>query len=157
MKVRFTQISAAIVAVFLLAGGMQFSRNQVTARASKLADAAPQPVEDDMHEFMEYAFQPTYRRLKASMAKAPATTSDWKAIKADLLVLAEGGNLLLIRSPGDDTWNKLAVAVRRAGGKLYKAAGKKDLQATQASYAALLNNCNACHREFADGKHQLTP
>ena len=29
------------------------------------------PVEPDMHEFMEYVFQPTYKRLKHSIATEP--------------------------------------------------------------------------------------
>ncbi len=36
------------------------------------------PVEDSMHEFMEYVFQPTYLRLKQSMAAAPADNKDGK-------------------------------------------------------------------------------
>jgi len=57
------------------------------------------PVEDSMHEFMEYVFQPTYLRLKATMTTAPADNKGWKAIKADSLVLAESCNLLFSRAP----------------------------------------------------------
>ena len=41
--------------------------------------AAPTPVEPDMHEFMEYVYQPTYKRLKVSMAAEP--TEDRKSTR----------------------------------------------------------------------------
>ena len=117
------------------------------------------PVEKSMHEFMEYVFQPTYRRLKVSMATEPADKKGWKAIKADSLVLAESCNLLLIRIPKEDgkAWAGYAQSTRELGGKLYHAARKKDYAAAQSNYKAMLTQCNACHKKFDNGKHQLTP
>lgn len=128
--------------------------------AAPEADPAPQAVEDDMHEFMEYVFQPTYRRLKAAMAAEPANNQGWKAIKSDGLILAEAGNLLLLRTPKDDdtgAWNNTSVGVRQLGGKLYQAAKKKDYPAARQHYTAMLQQCNSCHQKFAGGEHQLTP
>ncbi len=82
-----------------------------------LADEAAlgTPVEDDMHEFMEYVFQPTYLRLKASMAELSASQADWKAIKSDALILAESANLLGGRhSEGETLWQQHATATRQA-------------------------------------------
>jgi mono/diheme cytochrome c family protein len=121
--------------------------------------AAPQPVEDDMHEFMEYVFEPTYKRLKAVMAAEPADNAAWKAIKSDSLILAEGANLLLIRGPKENAgaWNEYSAAVREHGGQFYRAAQQKDFAQAAAGYKTMLTHCNACHQKFADGKHQLTP
>lgn len=118
-----------------------------------------QPVEDDMHEFMEYVFQPTYRRLKPNMSSLSDNSGAWPAIKSDALILAEGGNLLLIRGPQEDAsaWRKHSVAVRDFGGKLYRAAKNKDAQAAQQNYVSMVENCNNCHRQFAGGEHILTP
>jgi Cytochrome C' len=129
------------------------------------ADDAPQsetklvPVDRSMHEFMEYYFQPTYLRLKPVMAAAPADNAGWRAIKADSLILAEGGNLLLLRTPLRDPakWNASSVAVREAAGQLYKAAKKRDFDASRKAYEAMLTNCNSCHKQFAGGKHILAP
>lgn len=116
-------------------------------------------VEDSMHEFMEYVFQPTYRRLKVAMATEPADNKGWKAIKSDSLILAESCNLLFARTPDEDAadWNKHATASRTDGAALYHAAGAKDFAKATATYKAMLNNCNACHRQFEDGKHILEP
>lgn len=117
------------------------------------------PVEDSMHEFMEYVFQPTYKRLKTSMAAAPADNTGWKAVKSDALILAESCNLLYGRKPSEHAadWVKHATASKSAGADLYKAAKAKDFDAAAKSYRIMLDNCNACHRQFENGKHILQP
>lgn len=121
--------------------------------------AAPQPVDDSMHHFMEYVFEPNYKRLKVGMADEPADKAAWKAIKGDALTLAEGANLLLFRAPeeGAEQWRQLSVAVRQHGGELYQAARQSDYTTARKAYLTMLNNCNQCHKQFADGEHQLTP
>jgi hypothetical protein len=118
----------------------------------------PTPVEKDMHEFMEYVFEPTYQRLKQSIAREP-NAAGWKAIKSDALILAEGANLLLIRTPAEDgkAWDENSASVRDLGGKLYASAKKKDFKAARRDYETLLVNCNQCHTKFAKGEHQLEP
>lgn len=120
--------------------------------------AKPKPVEGDMHEFMEYVFEPTYQRLKQSIAKEP-DAAGWKALKSDALILAEGANLLLFRTPAEDgnAWNENSASVRDLGGKLYAAAKKKDFKAARSEYESMLVNCNRCHTKFAKGEHQLEP
>ena len=117
------------------------------------------PVEDSMHEFMEYVFQPTYLRLKQSMTAAPADNKGWKAIKSDSLILAESCNLLYSRTPKDhaEDWVKHATAAKADGAKLYGAAKAKDFDAATAAYKTMLDSCNACHKQFENGKHILTP
>ena len=112
-----------------------------------------------MHEFMEYVFQPTYRRLKVSMSKEPADKNGWKAVKSDALILAESCNLLFARTPSEDgdEWNQHAAASRKDGAALYQAARGKDFAAATAAYKSMLENCNGCHRQFENGKHILTP
>jgi len=121
--------------------------------------AAVEPVEKDMHEFMEYVFEPTFKRLKPAMAETPADNKGWKVVKADGLILAEGGNLLLSRQPEEhaDVWVQLATAVRKHGGDLYAAGKKKDFATAKTAYTAMVQSCNECHKKFADGEHQLEP
>jgi hypothetical protein len=116
-------------------------------------------VEDSMHEFMEYVFQPTYRRLKVSMQSAPADNKAWKPIKSDSLILAESCNLLFVRTPEQDAddWVKHTVASRDAGAELYRAAQAKKFDVAKTAWTKMLDNCNACHRKFEEGKHILAP
>lgn len=126
---------------------------------SSSGDAGPVVVEDSMHEFMEYVFQPTYRRLKVSMATGPENNQGWKAIKSDALILAESCNLLFARLPEADQadWNEHSAASRDAGAELYQAAREKKFASADAAWRKMLDKCNACHKQFENGKHILTP
>lgn len=152
-------LAAGMVAAW---GAMEADeRGSVVAADDAATAGAVVPVEDDMHEFMEYVFQPTFRRLKPAMASEPTNNAGWKTIKSDALILAEGGNLLLSRSPEDkdeaDAWAKLSIAVRKSGGELYAAAKKRQYKDARAAYETMIRHCNACHDEFAGGEHQLSP
>jgi hypothetical protein len=137
------------------------SQSNRSAMADEQARAKPaaEPVDDSMHHFMEYIYEPAFKRLKPALAKDPADKQAWKAIKGDALTVAECANLLLARAPdeGGDAWRELSVAVRTDGGALYQAARQSDYAAARAAYRKMINNCNACHTKFADGKHQLEP
>ena len=90
-----------LIALFIVGSAIvALPKVLMTARAETppMPQSQPQPVEKNMHEFMEYVFQPTYQRLKQSMAGLPANSGAWKGIKSDALILAEGGNLLLLRA-----------------------------------------------------------
>jgi hypothetical protein len=76
---------ALVIAVLLVV--FSESRSTTVHADSPALTSQPQPVEMDMHEFMEYVFQPTYKRLKSSMASEPADNV-WKGIKSDALILA---------------------------------------------------------------------
>lgn len=139
--------------------GMLFASGLRHSAIAAPPKAAPTPVEPSMHEFMEYVFEPAYKRLKTAMASEPKDNAAWKGIKGDSLTLAEAGNLLLARLPEaeGETWAAQSIAVREAGGMLYQAARKKDYKTARQQYETLLTKCNACHTKFADGEYQLKP
>lgn len=117
------------------------------------------PVEDDVHEFMEYAFEPFFHELKESMAEAPKDKQAWKPVKANSLILAENGNLLMLRGPQENNaeWNTLAANLRDQGQLLYQAAKKRDYKVARRHYESFVANCNDCHNEFAEGEHLQKP
>ena len=130
----------------------------VEADDAKPADNDIQPVDDDIHHFMEYVFEPNYKRLKAAMATEPADKQVWKGIKGDALTLAECANLLAMRVPEDGyMWKDISLRVRGQGSQLYQAARKSDYASARKAYTSMLQQCNACHKKFADGEHQLKP
>lgn len=140
--------------------GWYWSPPEMVQAASPQDEATnAEPVESDMHEFMEYVFQPTFKRLQPAMSAEPTDHQGWKSIKADSLILAEGGNLLLIRQPeeGANDWAKHSVQVRDFGGELYRAAKTKDYPLARKNYESMVESCNACHQQFAHGEHILTP
>ena len=154
--------SVCLAALGVAAAVVLISSDPATAGYSPLAasaDGEVAPVEDSMHEFMEYVFQPTYLRLKQSMSAAPADNKGWKALKSDSLILAESCNLLFGRKPeehGED-WVQHATGSKAQGAALYAAAKAKNFESATMAYKSMLDNCNACHEQFEDGKHILQP
>jgi hypothetical protein len=147
---------AAAVVLFNMTGPAEPAH---AAEPETRAISTVQPVESDMHEFMEYIFEPSYKRLKVNMAAAEKTKTIWKAIKSDSLILAESSNLLALRPSKENRadWIGHTAAVREAGGQLYAAAKKKDADLAAGAYRKMLTRCNDCHKQFADGEHQLKP
>ena len=71
-------VGGAVLAAGLFAVALAFivrHADRPVAAQDTSKDTATQPVEDDMHEFMEYVFQPAFNRLKPQMASAPANPS----------------------------------------------------------------------------------
>ena len=139
--------------------GWNILQTPLRANGDAAGSNGPQPVEEDMHEFMEYVFAPSYERLKAGMSAEPSNKAEWKVIKAEALTLAEASNLLWLRKPEQEieAWTQTASNVRAAGSRLYQAGRKGDYQSARAAYQAMLQQCNRCHQEFADGEYQLEP
>jgi hypothetical protein len=148
----------ALAVVSFLLMRLTTTTNPIRADEKSPAAVTNVPVETNMHDFMEGMFQGTYRRLKPAMAAEP-DRQGWKTIRSESLILAEGGNLLLVRKPEKDVgkWTEFSVAVRENGAQLYKAAKQKDFAGSRKAYEAMLTQCNACHKHFDDGKNQLAP
>jgi len=159
MNRRITLLSALAVVLSLLL--MRFTTTTNSIRADDKSPTAPTivPVDATMHDFMEGLFQGPYRRLKVAIAAEPADRQGWKAIRSESLVLAEGGNLLLVRKPEKDAakWVEFSLAVRESGAQVYKAAKQKDFAGSRKAYESMLTHCNACHKQFNEGKNQLDP
>lgn len=168
MKQRLIGVLALLVVGFAILKMASYPSAQATSSSlvsrnigqdEQPTSESPRIIEDSMHEFMEYVFQPTYKRLKVTMAKKPEGKAGWKAMKSDSLILAESCNLLFPRTPDQDgaDWKKFTVESRDHGEKLYQAAAAKDFDKATAAYGLMLNSCNACHRQFENGKHILKP
>ena len=148
-----------LFAVWWAAGLVPTADERSQAWAADPAAPALEPVVDSMHQFMEYVFEPNYKLLQQHLASEPQDKKGWKPVKAASLMLAESGNLLLIRTPEEDgaRWNEMSVAVRQLAGELYQTARTRDYATAHKQYQALLQKCNTCHEEFAEGEHQLQP
>ncbi len=136
------------------------SQESTAAGEDANADAAFEPI-DNMHHFMEYISQPSYRSLKKSFAgEAPENRMGWKSIKSHALILAETSALVSERVPEGSTekqasrWRELSMEVYQSGKSLYKSVG--DFEASKKQYGVMIESCNKCHQEFDNGKHQLT-
>lgn len=152
-----TAVATALAALFAVAlSSAPQPGSAVAAEKDKPVEPA---VKASVHDYMEALFQGPYKRLKAGIAAEPKDNVGWKVIRSEALTMSVGSDGLLTRKPEKDAdeWTKYSVASRDAAADVYKAAKAKDFPAARKAYEAMLGHCNACHKKFDDGNHQLTP
>jgi len=80
----------------------------------------------------------------------PKTEVEWKALRTQVLMLAESGNLLLMpgRSRDNDKWVEDTKLMIDAGQAAYKAALAKNVEAIVALNDQLTAACITCHKDY---------
>ncbi len=160
-RVQVVSLGALIGGLACIVAGQLATPTLAQTEAPQQNASGPslQPIEEDIHEYMEYVHQPTYRSLKKAMNVKPAGDDGWLAIKSGALILSESGNLLMLRGPEDnrDEWLTHAADVRDTGAQMYRAAHDKKFDQVERHYRQMINQCNSCHQQFAGGEHQLEP
>jgi hypothetical protein len=93
-----------------------------------------------------------YRGLDGLLKKEPADAEAWAFARGQALLIAETGNLLLLRPPrtpeGQDAWFQRATELRDAAAALARSAGGQDYARSRAGLADVANSCNRCHQTF---------
>jgi hypothetical protein len=100
---------------------------------------------------MEGLAQPNYQGVKRILRDKPADADTWTFARGQALLIAETGNLLLLRPPrnqGRDSWMQKAMDMRSAAAKLARNAGNRDLEGSRAALVDLAASCNRCHQTF---------
>ncbi len=116
--------------------------------------ARPEPVAETKL-LMEGLADPNARALGKLLAEKPKEAEAWRLARGQSLLLAEMGNLLLMRPPkakgSEEAWQTHAADLRENATALARAAGTKDYLQARASLAAVANSCNRCHQTFRVG------
>lgn len=111
----------------------------------------PEPVADTKL-LMEGLAGPNMRGLGRLLREKPENAEAWGFARGQALLLAETGNLLLIRPPraadAQAGWLGHAADLRDAADKLARAAAAKDYAKSRAALAGVANVCNRCHQGF---------
>jgi hypothetical protein len=86
----------------------------------------------------------------------PKNDRDWETLQMQALMLAESGNLLMIkgRAKNQGLWMKDAKMLVEAGAAAVKATRAKDLDAVLALNEQIVNSCITCHRQFRSGRRE---
>jgi cytochrome c556 len=96
--------------------------------------------------------KPNFDGLGKMFRQKPADADAWEFARGQGLLIAEAGNLLMLRPPqgkaAQDAWLGRSQELRDAGTKVAKAAAEKDYVAARAGMAKLANACNKCHESF---------
>ena len=100
---------------------------------------------------MEGLNQANFRGLERLLKEKPADAESWTFARGQALLIAETGNLLMLRPPrnrGQDAWMERAADLRDAATALARATGKRDFQRSRVALDQLAKSCNRCHHSF---------
>ena len=114
----------------------------------------PEPVAETKL-LMEALADPNMRGLGKHLAAKPKDAEAWAFARGQALVVAETGNLLMLRPPrtktGEDPWLTHAADLRDSATALARALAAKDYLQARTHLAATANSCNRCHQTFRVG------
>ena len=85
------------------------------------------------------------------LAQKPTEARTWTFARGQALLIAETGNLLLLRPPknqGKEVWTKRAVELREAATLLARQIANQDHARSQFALVRTANVCNRCHQSF---------
>jgi hypothetical protein len=100
---------------------------------------------------MEGMAQPNFRGLNRILKEKAPDQDGWVHARGQSLLLAETGNLLMLRPPknqGQDIWYRHATALRDTSTKLARLTAARDLARSRTTLAEVANTCNQCHQTF---------
>jgi len=118
---------------------------------SAVAQAPPsdtlQPVAT-MKQLMLEIIHPASNDILLAVNRGPLRTDqEWARVRRGAIVLAESGNLLIMRNRASD-WVNEARSLIEVGSAAYKAADAKDQKALAALTDRLDATCTSCHKKF---------
>lgn len=142
-----TAILVALASLLFLPGDAapQLIRKRDTSRAPK-----PEAVAET-RLLMEGLNQANFRGLDKLLKEKPADAEAWTFARGQALLIAETGNLLMLRPPrskGQDAWMDRAAELREAATAVARAAGRRDFERSQNAFRDLAQTCNRCHQAF---------
>ncbi len=100
---------------------------------------------------MEGLNEANFRGLERHLKTKPDDAEAWTFVRGQALLIAETGNLLLMRPPknkGEEAWLARATELRQVATALARAAGNRDYERCRVGLTVLGNVCNRCHQTF---------
>jgi len=106
-------------------------------------------------QIMQAFIIPASDALFAIGGQAPASDKEWQSVQTNAIILAESGNLLMMRAPKADNgdWGKFSRMLTGAGVAALTAAKAKDVDKLTGDVSdQLLMSCEACHAKYLKKK-----
>jgi cytochrome c556 len=140
---------------------MQSLGVRLAAAASLLVMAATaqaptfQPV-GNMRQLMIDIIYPTSDALFYVDRDPPKNEHEWSLLRAQALMLAESGNLIMMqgRARDQENWIKYSKTMIDLGTTAFKAAQAKNLDGIRALNDPLNDVCVNCHLQYRPGYHK---
>jgi hypothetical protein len=118
----------------------------------------PEPVAETKL-LMEGLLQANLRGLEKNLRQPPADQETWTFVRGEALLIAETGNLLMLRPPkfeGQEAWLAAAAEIREKATGLAKSAAARDIDHCRKVLTEMAGTCNRCHQTFRVNV-QITP
>jgi hypothetical protein len=151
---KLTLVLAGVLALILTAPAAPQQRGSRPLPRPAPEDSRPLPRPEAIAEtklLMEGINLANFRGLERLLREKPAGAEAWTFARGQALLIAETGNLLLLRpprGPGQVTWMDQAANLRNAATLLARAAADGDFERSRARLTDLANTCNRCHQTF---------
>jgi hypothetical protein len=100
---------------------------------------------------MEGLLQSNFRGSENHLKQRPADNETWAFVRGQALLIAESGNLLMLRPPknaGQDVWLDRAADLREQAVRVAQQAAARDLERCQLALIDLAGACTRCHQSF---------
>lgn len=96
--------------------------------------------------------EPNLRGIGRILKDKPKDDAGWHFARGQALLVAETGNLLMMRPPQgrdqQDTWMAHSAELRDNSAALARALAAKDYVNSRTALATTANTCNRCHQTF---------
>jgi hypothetical protein len=157
MSVATVRLIATGLALVLIAGPAGYSQVGAPAGAPGGAPATNTKVMPKLEPvaetklIMDGLAHTNFRGLERILTQEPADVQAWKFARGQALLLAETGNLLMLRPPknqGQPLWFERAAELRKQATQLALTLSKRDYAGSRAGLQQLAGSCNRCHRTF---------
>ena len=94
---------------------------------------------------------PNFQGIEKLLKEKPTEADAWKFLRGQALLIAENGNLLMLRPPhnaGEAIWQERAASMRTQATKLANVIAEGNYTRSRAGLIDLASACNDCHASF---------
>ena len=140
--------SRSMIALALL-GGLALSQSGHAQPAQKVAPTLEPVAETKL--LMVGLAHANFKGLERLLTQKPADAQTWTFARGQALLVAETGNLLMLRPPqkeGQSVWFEKAMALRSRAADLAQTLAKKDYDQARTGLSLVADSCNRCHQSF---------
>jgi len=105
----------------------------------------------ETHLLMEGLLQSNFKGLSRILKDKPTDVEAWTFARGQVLIIAETGNLLMLRPPrntGSEAWMQRATELRESASRTARNLAARDYQRSRAGVVEMANICNRCHQTF---------
>lgn len=145
-----TLVSAVAAVLFLGALTQPRSPAQLLPRNRTSTTPKLEPVAETKL-LMEGLLKSNVRGMEKNLVQTPADAETWTFVRGQALLVAETGNLLMMRPPkagGQDAWMASAADLRDKATALARSAAARDVDGCRKGLFTLAATCNRCHQTF---------